>query len=82
MADLLDGARLDLRDPRAELVVDALALGFAHALNEDLFCRLYGVAAEVGEVELLEDHRAELRPVVDNASIGELNLKLGVVDLV
>ena len=53
VANLLYGTGFDEADPADKFVVYSLSLGFADPLNENLLCSLYGVAAKVGEIELL-----------------------------
>ena len=74
VADLLYGTGFDEANPPDKLVVYSFALGFADPLNENLLCGLYGVAAKVGEIELLHQHGAQLGMGVDAVGVGEENL--------
>ena len=58
VTDLLYGAGFDEANPADKLVVYSLALSFAHPLDENLLCRLDGVAAKVGKIEWLDQYGA------------------------
>ena len=74
VADLLHGTGLDEANSAYKFVVYPLALGFADPLNENLLGGLDGIAAKVGEIELLHQHRAQLDMRVYVAGVGEENL--------
>ncbi len=80
--DLAHGAGDD--DPHLVLVflVDAVALGLADLLHENLLGRLHGVAAELVEGDVHLDLAARLRSLVDRLGVGERQLRRGLGDLV
>ena len=72
--DLLHLAGEQVADALAELVLDAGALAFAHALEDALLGGLHGGAPELGEVDRDLHHVAELELGVLEARLLEQHL--------
>ena len=65
VADLLDRTTHHLADAPLEVLVDPLAFGLTHPLDQDLLGRLDRVPAEVGKGQFLLDLLADLRLWID-----------------
>src|SRR5262249_2348667 len=77
--DLLHGPAHHLAHPVVVILVDALALGLAHALDEHLLRRRDRVPAEVLERKLLDQLLADLDVRLDRARLAQIDLEPEIV---